>query len=77
MPDPVVTGGSDVATDESLPDVGSRGVVVTPMHPLGEVKIDGTRYQATVGVGSLDKGTPIIVTGYKHFNLLVEKDTGE
>ena len=75
MPDPVVTGGSNHAGKKSLPDVGSRGVVASPMHPLGEVKIDGIRYQATVGIGSLDRGTPVIVTGYKHFNLLVEEDT--
>jgi len=75
MPDPVVTGGSDVAGRDALPDVGSRGIVATPLHPLGEVKIDGLRYQATVGVGTLDRGTPIIVTGYKHFSLLVEEDT--
>ena len=75
MPDPIVTGGSDVPGQKSLPDVGSRGVVTIPMHPLGEVKIEGVRFQATVNVGSLDKGTPIVVIGYKHFNLLVEEDT--
>jgi membrane-bound serine protease (ClpP class) len=72
MPDPVVTGGSDVPGQESLPAVGSVGVVVGPLHPLGEVEIEGERYQATVELGSLDKGTKVRVTGYKHFNLLVE-----
>jgi membrane-bound serine protease (ClpP class) len=72
MPDPVVTGGSDVPGPQSLPDVGSSGVVVNPLHPLGEVLIDGARYQATVEIGSLDKGTSIVVTGYKNFSLLVE-----
>jgi membrane-bound serine protease (ClpP class) len=43
MPDPVVTGGSDVPGQDSLPDVGAKGVVVTPLHPLGEVEIDGRR----------------------------------
>lgn len=75
MPDPVITGGSKIAGVDSLPDVGSKGIVSTPMHPLGQVKVDGIRYQATVGIGALGKGTPIVVTGYKNFNLLVEKDT--
>ena len=75
MPDPVVTGGSDVPTGrDSLPDIGSKGIVVSDLHPLGAVKVDGIRYQASVAVGSLEKGTAIVVTGYKHFNLLVEKD---
>jgi membrane-bound serine protease (ClpP class) len=73
-PDPVVTGGSDVRGPRKLPDIGSKGETVTPMHPLGEVRIEGCRYQATVGLGSLDRGTPVVVTGYKHFNLLVEED---
>jgi membrane-bound serine protease (ClpP class) len=74
MPNPVVTGGSTVTGVEALPDVGSRGTVVSPLHPLGEVEIDGVRYEAQVRVGSLDRGTPVIVTGYRHFNLLVETD---
>lgn len=74
MPDPVVTGGSEVRGTQSLPDIGSKGTVRSPLHPLGEVEIDGKRYQATVPVGSLDRGTPIVVVGYKHFNLLVEAD---
>ena len=74
MPDPVVTGGSDVPGPSELPDIGSRGVVVAPLHPLGEVRINGIRYQATVDIGAVDKGTPIVVTGYKHFSLLVAVD---
>lgn len=74
MPDPVTTGGSETPGTESLPDVGSVGIVVAPMHPLGDVEIAGKRYQATVSIGSLDKGTPIRVVGYRSFNLLVEKD---
>lgn len=73
MPDPVITGGGEVRGMASLPDVGSRGKVISALHPLGEVEIDGQRYQASVAVGSLDRGTPIVVTGYKHFNLLVEE----
>jgi membrane-bound serine protease (ClpP class) len=73
MPDPVIAGGGEVRGTESLPDVGSKGVVVSPMHPLGEVKIDGKRYQASVAIGSLDRGTPVVVIGYNNFSLLVEE----
>jgi len=74
MPDPVLTGGGVVSSDEGLPDLGSRGRVVKPLHPVGEVEIEGRRYQATVGVGSLERGSRVVVTGYRHFNLLVEED---
>jgi membrane-bound serine protease (ClpP class) len=73
MPDPAVTGGSQVAAGASLPDIGSSGIVKRPLHPLGEIEVDGKRYQASVSVGSLDAGTPVIVTGYRNFSLLVEK----
>lgn len=74
MPDPVLTGGGVVSSDTGLPDLGSRGRVVKPLHPVGEVEIEGRRYQATVGVGSLERGSRVVVTGYRHFNLLVEED---
>ncbi|HSH09402.1 MAG TPA: NfeD family protein, partial [Oceanipulchritudo sp.] len=73
MPDRVVTGGSEIPGQASLPDVGAKGVVSNPLHPLGEVLINGVRYQASVAVGSLDRGTPIVVTGYRDFSLLVEQ----
>lgn len=74
MPDPVMVGGSESAGNKQLPPVGARGRVVAPLHPLGDVEIAGRRYQATVAIGSLDRGTPIRVVGYRSFNLLVEKD---
>jgi membrane-bound serine protease (ClpP class) len=77
MPDKVVTGGSTVAGVGALPDVGAKGVVVSPLHPLGEVEIAGVRYEAQVRVGALDRGMPVVVTGYRQFNLLVEPASEE
>lgn len=77
MPDPVLTGGSEFPGAKALPDVGSHGVVTKPLHPLGEVEIEGRRYQATVSVGSLNAGADIIVTGYRNFSLLVDERTQE
>jgi membrane-bound serine protease (ClpP class) len=74
MPDPVLVGGSETAGNSALPPVGAVGRVVAPLHPLGDVEIEGKRYQATVAIGSLERGTPIRVVGYRSFNLLVEKD---
>ncbi|MCC5833917.1 MAG: hypothetical protein JJU20_04210 [Opitutales bacterium] len=72
-PDPVLAGGgSVVAGSDSLPDIGALGVVSKPMHPVGQVMVDGKPYQATVAVGGLDKGERIRVVGYRNFALLVE-----
>ncbi len=72
-PDPVLAGGgSVVAGADSLPDIGALGKVSKPMHPVGQVVIDGKPYQATVAVGGLDKGERIRVVGYRNFALLVE-----
>lgn len=75
-PDPVSAGATSsyLASDGSeLPSVGATGRVTRPLHPLGEVEIDGKRYEAVVPRGTLDRGTPIQVTGYRQFALLVDK----
>lgn len=57
----------------SLPPVGSKGKVITDLHPLGSVVIEGEYYEAQVEVGSFEKGEMIQVVGYKQFSLLVDK----
>jgi len=76
-PDPVAIntgGGSALSGQTHLPDIGSKGVVVSDMHPLGTVEVEGHRFEAKVDVGTLSKGEPIIVTGYRNFHLAVAKD---
>lgn len=73
--DPVIAGGGSSLGDESsLPEVGTRGVAATDLHPGGEVEIEGERYQASVRLGSIDRGTDVVVSGYKDFRLLVDKE---
>ena len=74
-PNPVLAGGGSViAGSDALPDVGSVGVVSKPLHPVGQVVIDGKPFQATVAVGWLDRGERIRVVGYRNFALLVEQE---
>lgn len=74
-PDPVVArGGSVTGGSDALPDIGAKGVVARPLHPVGQVLIDGKPYEATVAVGSLDIGVEVTVVGYRNFALLVEED---
>ena len=72
-PDPVVAGGGRYLKEETLPDIGSEGVVVTDLHPLGIVEVGGKRYEANTTVGNLKKGDPILVVGYKSYSLLVDR----
>lgn len=72
-PDLTTAGGRQFAAPGNLPDVGSQGVVTRDLHPLGEVEIEGQRYQASVAIGTLSRGTPVQVTGYRNFGLLVDK----
>ncbi len=76
-PSTISMGGGTVTQEGSLPDVGSVGVVVMDLHPTGEIEIDGKRYEATVQIGTLPRGEDVIVTGYKSFALLVDKQEGE
>jgi membrane-bound serine protease (ClpP class) len=76
-PDPVainIGGGSALSGQTHLPDIGSKGIVVSDMHPLGMVEVEGHRFEAKVDVGTLSKGEPIVVTGYRNFHLAVAKD---
>lgn len=57
----------------SLPEVGATGVAVTDMHPSGEVEIEDRRFQATVELEPIERGTPIRVTRRSAFALKVER----
>lgn len=75
--DPVTAGGgSSLDKGSELPEIGSEGSAATDLHPMGEVTIGGKRYQATLGLGSLERGSPIKVVGYRNFALLVDKIEG-
>lgn len=56
-----------------LPEVGSRGYAITDLHPVGEVEIDGKRFQARVTLGVLEKGGMVEVLEVSRFSLLVKE----
>jgi membrane-bound serine protease (ClpP class) len=72
-PSPVIAGGGRYVEEKSLPDIGSEGIVVTDLHPVGMVEVDGNHFEATTSVGDLRKGETILVVGYKSYSLLVDK----
>ncbi len=73
-PNPLTSGGgSSFDSEVELPSVGSRGVAITDLHPTGQVDIDGRRFEATLGFGTLDRGEGIQVTGHQNFALKVRK----
>jgi membrane-bound ClpP family serine protease len=42
--------------------IGAQGVTVTPLRPVGTVKINGQRIDAMAESGVIDSATPIVVT---------------
>lgn len=42
--------------------IGARGVALTPLHPIGVVKIEGQRIDAMAESGVIDSGSEIVVT---------------
>lgn len=42
--------------------IGARGVALTPLRPVGTVKIEGQRLDAMAESGVIDAGTPVVVT---------------
>jgi len=60
------------AADIDLPSIGSVGVTVTNMYPMGEVDINGRRYMARVNVNMLEPNVSVVVVGHKAFQLVVE-----
>lgn len=56
--------GEPTSTSKSAwPEPGAEGVVTRPLHPGGEIEIDGHRYFARVNVGTLPKGARVRVLG--------------
>lgn len=42
--------------------IGAQGVAVTPLRPVGIVKINGQRIDALAETGVIDSGLPVVVT---------------
>ncbi len=59
--------------NKGLPDLGATGVVITDLHPIGSVEVDGGRFEAAVENGELYRGDRVKVVGRRSFSLLVEK----
>ena len=58
---------------DSSPQVGSRGIAITDLHPAGEVQINNIRYQAKVNVGEISKKSEIEVVQVTGFGLIVKE----
>jgi membrane-bound serine protease (ClpP class) len=65
----------NAANDEQLPIselIGKTGVAATALFPSGQIEISGKRYEAKLGMGFAEAGTPVKVTGKGEFSLIVE-----
>jgi len=53
--------------------VGRRGVAATALRPLGQIEIEGRRFEAKAAFGGIDAGAAIVVCGRSDFSLVVEE----
>jgi membrane-bound serine protease (ClpP class) len=66
-------GGAPRPVPETEAMIGRRGIAATALRPVGQVEIDGVRYEARVEVGALDAGAPIVVVKRTDFALIVAR----
>jgi len=73
------TRSSTLAPGEVPTDalIGRRGVAATALFPSGQVEIEGERYEARLGMGFAEAGTPVVVVSRGEFGLVVEAESGE
>ena len=64
-----VGGAGALAATDLL---GLTGTAATALFPSGQVEIAGNRYEAKLAVGYADAGSPVRVTGFGEFGLVVE-----
>jgi membrane-bound ClpP family serine protease len=57
--------------------VGERGIVETPLRPVGFVRVGGRRLDASAETGLIDAGTPIRVVGVLDGTLKVREERGD
>ena len=65
------SGDGAIASGDNL--IGAHGVAVTELRPGGEVEIAGKRYEASVEIGDIAAGSPIVVRRRADFRLIVER----
>lgn len=53
------------------PEVGGRGIAVTPLAPHGYVRVDGELWQATSTSLPIDKGAEVVIARKKGLTLFV------
>ena len=64
----------DVNADQKTVTVGSKGVAITRLAPMGMVRFeDGTKAEVSSADGFLDQGTEVIVTNLEEEKIFVKK----
>jgi membrane-bound serine protease (ClpP class) len=69
---PRTLNSNDMDAPSGTALVGCFGIAATALFPSGQVEISGKRYEAKLGIGFADVGTPVKVTGVSEFGLIVE-----
>lgn len=69
---PAVGMGGSAAVDTPA-EAGASGVTVSALRPMGEVEVEGRRYEARADLGSLERGEAVRVVGRSGRTLIVAR----
>ena len=68
-----IDSSSQVLPEDENVKVGERGVAITRLAPMGKVRIGTSTYEAKSIDAYVDQNTPVEVTGFDNFNIIVKK----
>ncbi len=64
---------SSMQLPEKEMSIGSRGISVSRLAPMGKVEIDGKSYEAKSADVFIDQKQPVEVVGFENFTVIVRK----
>ena len=57
---------------EELPEIGTIGIVVSPLRPAGKVEIEGDFYDAISSGRFIEKGEKVTIVGIEGSKMIVQ-----
>jgi len=67
-----IAGVASHSATGTLPGAGVLGTVITPLHPIGQIDVEGRRFEARSELGEISSGTRVRVVRAANFVCIVE-----
>lgn len=66
-------GGNSRSGARHIPEIGIEALVTRTLRPLGEIEVEGSRFEARAVHGTIDAGETVEVVGRESFALMVKR----